>query len=522
MLTTILTTAIGIASPYIIGDFLDTLISGADMGAIMWFCIIFGGLNVLKLAKGYVTSIIYVKMQAKMSYELNMDTIRHIQNLSLTYANRNDGAYLTQRVSGDSVNVIVFGITILQSVLTNTLTLVIPFIVLLHMNWRITLLFGGFLAAYALLYLVFKNSLFNASLIHTEANNKFFTSLFEQLNYVKSVKINSIQAEINKRADKSFDSLQDTTIRRQKISYMYSSSEKVIATVAQITLFVVGGIQFINGNFTIGMFTVFTAYFNMMMSAGKYFVGLGASYQAALVAYHRLLEITGQRQESNGSINLADISTISLDNVCFSYDLATQNKHVLNNFSKLFEKGKLYGITGENGSGKTTLVSLILGLYKDEFQGSISYNGIDIKMIDIKSARRQLISFAEQEPMLWNDSILFNLVFNNDDAAIDKQRLNKYIDILNMREFVQEKGLDYTIDDRNTNTSGGEKQKIAILKTLYQNAPVMIFDEPTSALDESTSKLFMDYLLAVKKDKIIILITHDNSIKNVCDELVIV
>jgi len=516
---TIITTAIGIASPYIIGDFLDALVSGANFNAIIWFCVIFGGLNVFKIIKGYVTSIVYVKMQAQMSYELNSDTIKHVQNLSLTYVNQNDSAYLSQRINNDSSTVIVFGITILQSVLTNALTLVVPFAILLSMNWRITLLFVGFLVAYTAIYLIFKKYLYNAYLVFMEASNKFFSSLYEQLRYIKSIKINSIQPEINKRADKSFESLQNTTIHRQKLNYMYSSSENVVATIAQITLFVVGGIQFINGNFTIGMFTVFTSFFNMMMSAGKYFLGLGASYQNVLVAYNRLLEIIEYSRESNGDKTLSDISIISFNNVCFTYDAAQQDRHILHNFSKTFEKGKIYAICGENGSGKTTLVNLILGLYIDEFQGSITYNGIDIKAVDVKNARRHLIAFAEQEPMLLNDSIVYNITYDT-DFAIEVNRLDKYINVLNMQEFIREKSFDYKIDDRNSNTSGGEKQKIAILKTLYRDTPIMVFDEPTSALDAQTSKQFVDYLLTIKKDKIIIIITHDSSIKKLCDETI--
>ena len=87
-------------------------------------------------------------------------------------------------------------------------------------------------------------------------------------------------------------------------------------------------------------------------------------------------------------------------------------------------------------------------------------------------------------------------------------------------DFIAKNTLDLTINDKNTGTSGGEKQKISILKVLMKDPTVMIFDEPTSALDRQTSVKFMEYLCQIKKDKIIILITHDNHAIGLCDEVV--
>ena len=82
---TLLTTAITLLTPYILGDFLDTLIAGTDITSVLVFCAIFGGLNILRILIGYITAALYIRMQTKMGYDLNMTAIRHIQNLSLSY-----------------------------------------------------------------------------------------------------------------------------------------------------------------------------------------------------------------------------------------------------------------------------------------------------------------------------------------------------------------------------------------------------------------------------------------------------
>jgi len=520
--------AITILSPYIIGDFLDTLIEGADIGVIMRFSAVFGGLSLIKIVKGYVTSVLYVKMRTKMVYGLNMDVIKHVQGLSLSYINSKDSAYLNQRVNSDAYGLITFCITVLQSIITNVVLLVVPFIVLLSMNRLIAVLMMVFIVVYAASYFAFKKPLYRAGLAFRETQAKFFSKLFEQFKYLKLIKINSIQSEMNRRADDSFEDFKGTAVHNQKVNYLYSGMDGFISTLAQIALFIIGGIQVLAGNFTIGMFTIFTAYFNMMLGASRYFFGLGASYQNTLVSYDRIQEIFDQKQEGCGTEVLTDINKISLRNLGFSYALQESEdklkpaaKKVIDSLNTEFCKGKIYVITGVNGAGKSTLISLLMGMYIDEYSGEISYDGKDIRSLDIVTTRKNLLGFAEQEPMLLQESILYNLCFDDAvDAEYASQTLAGHINTLNMQGFVSENSLNFPINEKNTNTSGGEKQKISILKVMYKDPAVMIFDEPTSALDTGTTDRFMAYLQEIKKDKIIIVITHDMFVQEQCDKVV--
>ena len=525
----LVSTAISILSPYILGDFLDALVSGANMSSVLRFCLVFGGLNVLRILMSYATSILFIKMQTKMGYDLNMATIKYVQSLSLSYINRQDGAYLNKQINSDAVALVIFCITISQSIVTNAIMFIVPLVILLAMNWFVAVLLMAFLIVYVTLYFIFKDPLFKANFAFKEAQSKFFSNLNDQLKYIKLIKLNSIQPEMYKRADKGFVGLLSASVHSQKINYLYSGLDGFITTLAQIALFVIGGIQILTGNFTIGMFTIFSSYFSMMIGSSRYFFNLGANYQRVLVSYDRVAEILKQKLEHNGDLVLDDVQRIELRDVNFSYnsyvtkdDRSGSTRKILSNFSATFEKGKTYCISGENGSGKSTLISLIMGMYIDEYQGSIAYNGIDIKDIDMKKARRELLGVAEQETVLVNDTILYNLTFE-DECLQDSisQALLPYTQALNMQDFITNT-LDLTINDSNTNTSGGEKQKVSILKVLLKNPTVMIFDEPTSALDAEATDRFMNHLQRVKADKLIILITHDEIVKARCDEIIYV
>jgi len=128
-----------------------------------------------------------------------------------------------------------------------------------------------------------------------------------------------------------------------------------------------------------------------------------------------------------------------------------------------------------NGMGKSTLINLIVGMYADEYLGGIFYDGVDIRDIDMTQARRDILGFVEQEPLLLSGVM-----------------------------------------------SGGEKQSASITKMLTKNPKVMIFDEPTSALDVKATEDFAFKLNEIKRDKIILIITHDDAVKNWCDGVVVI
>ena len=524
VITIIISVIVGILSPYVIGSFLDNIILGAGSYTVLRFGTFFGLLGFIRVVSNYFASMLYTRLLAQMAYGLNSSTITHIQNLSMTFSSKQDSAYINNRVNSDSNSLIAFCINILQNVLINAAMLIVPFFILFSMNGIISILMMGFLIIYIILYTVFKKPLYCAGFALKEAQSRLMSALLEQLKYIKIIKLNSIKYQVNKKTDIVFGDLYSKLMHNQKVNYLYTSMDSIISTSAQILLFVVGGMHIINGSFTIGMFTIFASYFNMMLGAGRYFFGLGAAYQNVLVAHNRMCELLKQRPEKNGSKIIEDIMQISLRGVKFVFNgiCETTDCHTISWPYMNFAKGKLYAIAGVNGTGKSTLAALIMGMYIDEFTGEILYNGINIREIDMEEARRSLTGFAEQEPTLLNDSIKYNLTYNE---SIDPTTLKadplliECVQILNMQEFIDNRGYDYAINDKNTNTSGGEKQKIAILRLLYKNPDVMIFDEPTSAMDAMTTKRFIEHLCRIKKNKIIIVITHDNYIKSCCDHV---
>ena len=468
----------------------------------------------------------HTEMQLTMGYELNLDIVRHIQNLSLTHVDKNNNSYLTQRINNDSNELIAFCITTLQNIIINFVLLIVLFVILSTINLIISGLLFIFLLIFLVLHFMCKKPIRKTNLTYKENQNKFFSTLYGQLFYLKLVKVNAIQAEINSRLGKSFKNLKESALKYQKINHLFSGLDGFISTIAQIVLFIAGGIQILNGNLSIGMFTIFSSYFNMIIGASRYFLQLGASYQSRLVSYERLSEILNIPQETYGTQLIEDIHTISFENVSFAYGTKT----VLQDYILAFKKGNIYAIVGSNGAGKSTLIHLMLGFYVDEKEGNVKYNNVDIKSVDMLSLRKNKIGFSEQQVVLINDTIAlqrsvafaisfsliyrrfhlrnqgiklrnqhlftwfyrnfvvvigYNLTFNH---SLKYDQIEKYLSTLNMTDYINnlDGGIKFTLNEKNNNLSGGEKQKISILKVLLKNPQVMIFDEPTSELDTVT------------------------------------
>ena len=222
--------------------------------------------------------------------------------------------------------------------------------------------------------------------------------------------------------------------------------------------------------------------------------------------------------EANGKLALGPIEEIRLENIKLRYPGA--ERVALSIEGLAFSRGRLYGISGPNGSGKSSLLSVILVLYPDDTEGAVRYNGVSQRCIDRYALRRCRVSITEQEPPIVEGTILDNLTLLSDDYEMDK--LNRMLVILGLDEMVAsvENGATAMLDGGKGGVSGGEKQKIAIVRQLLKSPDVMLFDEPTSALDAKSRGALIKLLHEIKRDHIVIVVTHDEEMLAACDEVI--
>ena len=208
---------------------------------------------------------------------------------------------------------------------------------------------------------------------------------------------------------------------------------------------------------------------------------------------------------------------IELKNICFDYRTKNREKSVLKNLNLSFEKNSITAIIGRSGSGKSTIVDMLLGLIKQD-TGQILVDG---ENIDINNSKLK-IGYVPQSNFLLNDTIKRNVALGISDEDIDLEKINKAIKLSSLvYDFNNSKlSLNSLVGQKWLQISGGQAQRIAIARSLYEDPEIIIFDEATSSLDKTTEKEIFENLLILKKTKTILLITHNDRILEYCDKVI--
>jgi ATP-binding cassette, subfamily B, bacterial PglK len=234
---------------------------------------------------------------------------------------------------------------------------------------------------------------------------------------------------------------------------------------------------------------------------------------SSIARSHLISEVRKKQNKSSNIINTeildgfkTKINSIELKNLTFSY---TDNLSVLSGINATFLLGEIIGVKGPSGSGKSTLAKIILGLIEPK-SGLMQLNGDNIAN---SNELRNNVSYVPQYPYIFNSTIKDNICLN---LPVDENKLTNIIKISNLN-FVEDR-LDDKINNEVSTLSGGQIQRIGIARALYSSRDVMIFDEPSSALDKKAEEMIKESLLKIKKNKIIIVISHSDNLLSICDK----
>ena len=206
---------------------------------------------------------------------------------------------------------------------------------------------------------------------------------------------------------------------------------------------------------------------------------------------------------------------ISFKNIEFTYP--NSKITTIKNISFEINKGEMISISGKTGSGKTTIMNNLLGLLEPN-QGTIQVDGVNI--FENLNAWQNKIGYVPQSIFLLDDSIKNNIAFGIKKENINEDRINDVIKKAQLENFIsqQKNGLDTFVGERGARISGGQLQRIAIARALYNNPEIIVFDEATNALDEDTENEVMKILLELKGKKTILLISHSHQNLVHCDK----
>jgi len=281
-----------------------------------------------------------------------------------------------------------------------------------------------------------------------------------------------------------------------------------------------GGKQVIAGTYSFGTFTSFLTAVGLMYQPLKKLSRLNNAVQRGMAAVERIFDILERKTDiietAAPVIIRREPHRINFENVSFKYD----KDPVLKNINLNVEAGEIVALVGMSGGGKTSLVNLIPRFF-DVTQGAVLIDDVDIRNTSIASLR-SLIAIVTQEPILFNDTVRYNIAYGNPNAS--EQKIIEAAEAAYAYDFIKHlrHGFDTPIGELGGHLSGGQKQRLCIARALLKDAPILILDEATSSLDSESETLVQKALENLMEGRTTFVIAHRLSTIGYADRIVVI
>jgi len=468
-------------------------------------------ITILLRASSLLLNIIHIRLFTKIakevSYKIRKRLLEHLKIVSMSEYDMLGSGSVSAKVITDVDTIDKFIASGVGEIIVEALTIIGVASIILYLNWQLALVI---LILNPLALAFFLKVFKNIAKIKKQENKSieiFQNSLTESLELYSQIRVQNREEYFLDDIDKKAKEIRDK-------AYMYGLKSEISLKFAQMlimyshdTFRAVGILMVFLGYITIGEMLAIFAYAWVIMRPMDKLMKFTHLYFNAKSSIMRLNDIIRLEIEPKYELKIdpfkdKNSASIRLKDVSFSYDKSVK---VFKNISLEIKEGEKVAIIGETGSGKSTLAQILIGLYPIE-EGEIFYNGVDIKNIGYKNIREN-VGFVIQSPMMFNNSLRFNLTLGEEYS--DKQ-IYEALKVAQLYDFVMglENRLETIVGKNGTKLSGGQKQRLSIARVLLDNPKVIIFDESTSSLDNNTEDKLLIALENYIKDKTIITIAH--------------
>lgn len=469
-----------------------------------WFLLLLGVHYVFSVWGAHVIA----QAMAQMMVEMRSRIFFKLQFLSFGYLDQQKTGRLLAKYAFDTQKVEALLYNILNQFLPNVLYGVSIFIILTILNWRLALVLGLVIPAYALAKYYFFARIQYSNHAARLAQEQLTGTASEYISALRLVRSFGEEKQAEADLDRSSLDFARQRIHQSYLNAIFGTFWYVSTQVIALVVMAGGALLAIRGDISYGTLFAFVAGLPIVLGPIQAFVSLSEQFFIGRESFHSIKDLIDSAyvEQWQGTRRADRLSgDIVFDSVNFAYPTAPEQL-VLHQINLSIKPGEQVALVGPSGSGKSTLANLLLGLYAAS-SGQIFIDGVPQSEWDMRWVRRQL-AVVLQDSLLLSGSISDNLRFARADATDDE--LRQAAQQANAEEFILRlpNGYATAVGERGVTLSGGQRQRLAIARAILRNPPVLILDEATSALDYQSERLIQEALDRLAAGRTVITIAH--------------
>jgi ATP-binding cassette, subfamily B, bacterial len=494
----------------------DTRALSLNAGGMIAIAIVTGALGVIQ-------TLLSNQVGQQVMHDLRAAVFRHLQRLSLAFFTRTRTGEVQSRISNDIGGVQNVVTNTATSIASNVTTVVATMAGMLVLNWELALFAFALIPVFTVLTRRVGNERRRIAKT-TQETLADISSLVQESLSVSGIMLGKTMgrgAELADRFEGDSLRLAALEVRQRMAGRWVMASIQTSFAVMPAAVYWFGGLALAHGSHAVSvpMLVSFTTLQTRLFFPVGGLLGVGLDVQTSLALFDRIFEYLDEPvdiAEKPDALDSAAAGDVVFDRVWFRYG---PGEWTLEDVSFSVPAGTTTALVGETGAGKTTLGYLAARLYEVE-RGSVTIGGVDVRDLTFR-ALSDLVGVVSQETYLFHASVRENLKFAKPDAtdeeieaAAEAARIHHVIALL-------PDGYETVVGERGYRFSGGEKQRIAIARTILRNPPILVLDEATSSLDTETERLVQEALDRLSEGRTTIAIAHRLSTVRDADQIVV-
>ncbi len=469
----------------------------------------YGALRLMTSAFTELRELVFAKATQGAARTIALETFQHLHALSLRFH--------LARQTGGMTRDIERGVRGIESLISYSLYSIVP--TLIEVALVLTILAVKFDAWFAWITLAALSFYIFFTVRVTEWRTHFrkqanefdsaaHTKAIDSLLNYETVKYFGNEAYEANRYDESLERLRKARLKSQTSLSLLNTGQQLIIAAALVAILWRATQGVVDGRMTLGDLVMINAFMIQLYIPLNFLGVLYREIKQSLTDLDKMFVLMDREREVADMPNAANLNCeqgalLKFESVSFAYE---SDRTILHNISFEIPSGKTVAVVGPSGSGKSTLARLMFRFY-DVQQGRITINGQDIRQVTQHSVRKAL-GIVPQDTVLFNDTVAYNIGYGRTGST--QEEIETAAKAARIHDFIAStpKGYATSVGERGLKLSGGEKQRVAIARTLLKNPPILVFDEATSALDSANERAIQAELASAAQNKTTLVIAH--------------